>query len=102
MPRLQILDLLKAVSAVAPAHREVAVWWYLPPGASETGAHAQMPESDAIPAEVVVEPADGAGLDLEAIRSRLTGQLGGRPVIVRSHGGEAERFHLFRLLTRRA
>jgi hypothetical protein len=98
MPRLQILDLLKAVSSVAPAYREVAVWWYLPPGAGQAGEA----ESDAVPAEVVVEPAGEARLDLEAIRSRLTGQLGGRPVVVRPHGGQSERFHLYRLLTRRA
>ncbi len=97
MPRLQILDLLKAVSSVAPAYREVAVWWYLPPGAAEATA-----EIEGVPAEVVVEPAEGARVDLEAIRSRLIGQLGGRPVVVRPHAGQAERFHLYRLLTRRA
>jgi hypothetical protein len=100
MPRLQILDLLKAVSAVAPAHREVAVWWYLPPGSGNTADRTF--ESGAVAAEVVVEPAGDVRPDLEVIRSRLVGQLGGRPVIVRSHGGEAERFHLYRLLTRRA
>lgn len=100
MPRLQILDLLNAVSMVAPAHHDVAVWWYLPPGGSE-------PKTESLglagpPAEIVVEPVGGATPDLEAIRLRLTGQLGGRPVNVRPHGGEAERFHLYRLLTRRA
>ena len=100
MPRLQILDLLKAVSSVAPAYREVAVWWYLPPGADQ--AAADRADSYPVPAEVVVEPAAGARLDLEAIRRRLIGQLGGRPIVVRPHGGPSERFHLYRLLTRRA
>jgi hypothetical protein len=100
MSRLQILDLLNAVSTVAPAHRDVEVWWYLPPGASEPKAESLGLAGP--PAEIVVEPAGGATPDLEAIRLRLTGQLGGRPVNVRPHAGEAERFHLYRLLTRRA
>jgi hypothetical protein len=100
MPRLQILDLLKAVSAVAPVHRDVAVWWYLPPGSANPAD--ETPESGGATAEVVVEPVGGARPDLEAIRSRLVGQLGGRPVTVRPHRGESERFHLYRLLTRRA
>jgi hypothetical protein len=100
MPRLQILDLLNAVSTVAPAYHDVAVWWYLPPGASEP--KTESPGLAGPPAEIVVEPVGGATPDLEAIRLRLTGQLGGRPVNVRPHAGEAERFHLYRLLTRRA
>jgi len=97
MPRLQILDLLKAVSSVAPAYSEVAVWWYLPPGAGQVTG-----EIEGVPAEVVVEATDGANPDLDAIRSQLIGRLGGRPVTVRTHGGPSERFHLYRLLTRRA
>lgn len=100
MPRLQILDLLKAVSAVAPAHQEVAVWWYLPPGSAQPAA--QGPDADGVTAEVVVEPAAGARPDVDAIRARLVGQLGGRPVVVRPHGGQSEQYHLYRLLTRRA
>jgi hypothetical protein len=100
MPRLQILDLLKAVSAVAPAHQEVAVWWYLPPGGAQPAG--QPSETDSGLAEVVVEPSAGARPDVDAIRARLTGQLGGRPVVVRTHGGQGERYHLYRLLTRRA
>jgi len=96
MARLQILDLLKAVSAVAPSHRDIAVWWYLPPGSANAD-----PTSGADAGAVVVEPVGGARPDLEAIRSRLVGQLGGRPVMVRPHEGQAERFHLYRLLTQR-
>ncbi len=98
MGRLQILDLLNAVSRVALAHDDVAVWWYRPPGGTPTSD--MMPDTQ--PAEVVIEPTQGAAPDLETIRTHLAGQLGGRPVAVRPHGGEAERFHLYRLLSRRA
>ena len=100
MSRLQILDLLNAVSTVAPAHREVAVWWYLPPGGSSATDSTR--DTAGVPAEVVIEPLGEATPDLEAIRSCLTGQLGGRPVVVRPHQGESERFHLYRLLSRRS
>ena len=97
MARLQILDLLNAVTSVAPAHDDIAVWWYRPPGGSSTSD--MIPDTQ--PAEVVVEPIGGAVPDLEAIRVRLAVQLGGRSVTVRPHGGTAERFHLYRLLSRR-
>lgn len=100
MPRLQILDLLNAVSTVAPAHHDVAVWWYLPPGGSEPSTESAGVAGPA--AEIVVEPVGGATPDLEEIRLRLSAALGGRAVKVRPHGGVAERFHLYRLLTRRA
>ena len=97
MARLQILDLLNAVTTVAPVHDDIAVWWYRPPGGSSTSD--MIPDTQ--PAEVVVEPIGGAVPDLEAIRVRLAAQLGGRSVTVRPHGGTAERFHLYRLLSRR-
>jgi hypothetical protein len=70
MPRPPILDLLKAVSSVAPAHREVAVWWYVPPG-SDPGSGAGPP-----PAELGLQTDRDAATDLETIRSRLAGLLG--------------------------
>jgi hypothetical protein len=94
MPRPPILDLLKAVSSVAPAHREVAVWWYVPPG-SDPGSGAGPP-----PAELVLQTDRDAATDLEAIRSRLAGLLGDPGVVVRSHRGPAEPNHLYRLLSR--
>jgi hypothetical protein len=91
MPRPPILDLLKAVSAVAPAHREVAVWWYVPPGSDQgTGTP---------PAELVLQGDRDTTPDLDAIRSRLAGLLGGAGVVVRSHRGSAEPNHLYRLLS---
>jgi hypothetical protein len=93
MPRPPILDLLKAVSTVAPAHREVAVWWYVPPSSD--------PGSTAPPAEVVLETDRNATADLDTIRSRLTGLLGNAGIVVRSHRGAAEPNHLYRLLSRK-
>ena len=98
MARLQILDLLNAVSTVAQAHDDVAVWWYRPPGGSSNSD--MMPDTQ--PAEVVVEPIPGAAPDLQTIQVRLASQLGGRRVTVRPHGGQSEGFHLYRLLSRRA
>ena len=92
MPRPPILDLLKAVSTVAPAHREVAVWWYVPPGSDQgTGAP---------PAELVLQTDRDTPADLDTIRSRLAGLLGDAGVVVRSHRGPAEPNHLYRLLSR--
>jgi hypothetical protein len=95
MPRSPILDLLKAVSTVAPAHREVAIWWYVPPG-SDPGSAAGTPP----PAELVLQTDRDAAADLEGIRSRLAGLLGDSGVVVRSHRGPAEPNHLYRLLSR--
>jgi hypothetical protein len=96
MPRPPILDLLKAVNTVAPAHREVAVWWYVPPG-SDPGATSSSPP----PAELVLETDRDAAADLDTIRGRLSGLLGDTGVVVRSHRGAAEPNHLYRLLSRK-
>ncbi len=95
MPRPPILDLLKAVSTVAPAHREVAVWWYVPPGAGPGTSGTESP-----PAELVLQTDRDAAADLETIRARLAGLLGDSGVVVRSHRGPAEPNHLYRLLSR--
>lgn len=96
MPRPPILDLLKAVSSVAPAHQEVAVWWYVPPGSDPGSASSSPP-----PAELVLETDREATADLDTIRTRLTGLLGDTGVVVRSHRGTAEPNHLYRLLSKK-
>lgn len=95
MLRPPILDLLKAVSTVAPAHREVAVWWYVPP-ASDPGSTSSSP----LPAELVLQTDRDAAADLDTIRNRLAGLLGNAGVVVRPHRGAAEPNHLYRLLSR--
>jgi hypothetical protein len=96
MPRPPILDLLKAVSSVAPAHREVAIWWYVPPGSDPGSASTTTPAA----AELVLQTDDATAADLETIRARLAGLLGESEVVVRSHRGPAEPNHLYRLLSR--
>jgi hypothetical protein len=96
MPRPPILDLLKAVNAVAPAHREVAVWWYVPPS-PDPGSASNSPQ----PAQLVLQTDHDAAADLDTIRSRLGGLLGDAGVVVRSHRGAAEPHHLYRLLSRK-
>jgi hypothetical protein len=96
MPRPPILDLLKAVSSVAPAHREVAVWWYVPPG-SDPGSVSGSPPA----AELVLQTDRDGTVDLDSIRTRLAGLLGDTGVLVRSHRGAAEPNHLYRLLSRK-
>ncbi|HEY7638069.1 MAG TPA: hypothetical protein VH763_21170 [Gemmatimonadales bacterium] len=95
MPRPPILDLLKAVTTVASAHREVTVWWYVPPGSDAGAASATLP-----PAELVLETDRDSTPDLDTIRASLTGLLGESGVVVRSHRGPAEPHHLYRLLSR--
>jgi hypothetical protein len=95
MPRPPILDLLKAVNTVAPTHREVAVWWYVPP-APDPASTSSSPS----PAELVLETDRDAAADLDAIRTRLAGLLGNAGVVVRPHRGAAEPNHLYRLLSR--
>jgi hypothetical protein len=96
MPRPPILDLLKAVTTVAPAHREVAVWWYVPPGSDPGSASSTTPPA----AELVLQTDGTIAADLDSIRSRLAGLLGDPGVVVRSHRGQAEPNHLYRLLSR--
>jgi hypothetical protein len=96
MPRPPILDLLKAVSTVAPAHSEVAVWWYVPPAPDPASVSSRPP-----PAELVLETDRDGSADLDAIRTRLAGLLGTAGVVVRPHRGAAEPNHLYRLLSRK-
>lgn len=103
MRRPNILDVVEAVTTVAPAHPEVSAWWYVPAGRMAAGAV----EGDATiepgrPVMLVVEPSDGAALDLSAIGAELSGQLWRMPVAVRVRKGTAEGEALYRLVTRKA
>ncbi len=83
-----ILDLVQAVTDVAPAHPEVAVWWYGRAGME--GAPQVM---------VVLEARDGAAPDAAGIGSELAYRLGTSGVTVRMHRGASEAHRLYRLLT---
>ncbi len=83
-----ILDVVQAVTDVAPSHPQVAVWWY---GRAETAG--------APPVLLVLEPRKGASPDTAHIGSELTGRLGMKAVAIRMHRGAGETQALYRLLT---
>jgi hypothetical protein len=83
-----ILDIVKAVTEVAPSHPELAVWWY-----ERTGG------AGASPGLLVLEARKGASPDTAHIGSELAGRLGTGAVAVRMHRGAGETQALYRLLT---
>jgi len=96
MRRPSILDVLRAVRDVGPAHPKVRAWWYAPgrrlrlQGAGEEAGEA---------VEVVVET-DAGGADLSGIGGDLADRLRRGPVSVRPHRGKGEEQQLYRLLSR--
>jgi hypothetical protein len=83
-----ILDVLQAVTDVAPSHPLVAVWWY---------RRAEI--AGAPPVLLVLEPRDGARPDTERIGSELARRLGPAAITIRIHQGPGETPGLYRLLT---
>jgi hypothetical protein len=83
-----ILDIVQAVTEVAPSHPELAVWWY-----ERTGG------AGASPGLLVLEARKGASPDTAHIRSELAGRLGTGAVAIRMHRGAGETQSLYRLLT---
>jgi hypothetical protein len=83
-----ILDIVQAVTEVAPSHPELAVWWY-----ERTGSR---------PVQLVLEARNGASPDPANIDSELAGRLGRAAVAVRMHRGAGETQVLYRLLTAEA
>jgi hypothetical protein len=83
-----ILDLVHVVTELAPAHPEVAVWWY-----------ARAGEAGAPPMLLVLEARDGARADPSLIEAELARRLGPAAATVRPHRGAGEPRALYRLLT---
>jgi hypothetical protein len=86
-----ILDIVQAVTEVAPSHPELAVWWF--ERTSATGAPG------APPVLLVLEARKGASPDTAYIGSELAGRLGTGAVAIRMHRGAGETQALYRLLT---
>jgi hypothetical protein len=86
-----ILDVVRAVTEVAPSHPEVAVWWYVR-SSTEAGNGARA-------VQVVLEARDGIPADVEQIGSELAQRLDGATVSARMHRGAAETAPLYRVLT---
>jgi hypothetical protein len=100
MRRPPILDVLRAVTALAPGHPEVAVWWYAPPVSLRLRRELPPDVRGVIPVDVVVEPADAAIPDCGRIAAELTRRLAGYPASVRLHRGAAAEQRLYRLVSR--
>jgi hypothetical protein len=83
-----ILDLVHAVTELAPAHPEVAVWWY-----------ARAGEAGAPPILLVLEARDGVRPDPSLIEAKLARRFGAAAATVRPHRGAGETRTLYRLLT---
>ncbi len=98
MNRPSILDVVRAVTEAAPAYTGVARWWYVPSELFRLGSGEVRPE-DMPPLEVVVETADGASLDLEAMAVDLSRRMRLGRISVRRHRGVDEEPRLYRLLT---
>lgn len=82
-----ILDLVAAVTELAPAHPEVAVWWY-----------RRSAEPGAPPMLLVLQPREGP-LDPAPIAAELSRRFGPHRVTVRQHQGPGEPHALYRLLS---
>jgi hypothetical protein len=80
-----ILDVVQAVTEVAPSHPELAVWWYERAGGW--------------PVRLVLQARGGSTPDMVSIGSELTGRLGAGAVAIRMHGGAGETQVLYRLVT---
>lgn len=96
MRRPNILDVVRAVTEVAPAHPEVTVWWFAPD--SELAVRSDRSREPTL--EIVVETATTEP-NLEGVASKLSDRLSGTPVTVRTHRGREEDKRLFRMLTNR-
>src|SRR3990172_6161031 len=109
MRQVRILDVLRAVTEVAPAHPEVEAWWYAPPrrlrlqgerprdarGDACDGARRGLEEAPAV--VVVVEAGPAASPDCVGIAAELARWLPGSALSVRLHRAVAEKRRLFRL-----
>ena len=99
MRQPNILDFVRAVTALAPSHPDVKRWWYSPrtPFALEGGSDEELASGRSY--EVVVEAVPGIPLDFGSIASELSTHLHGSRVAVRAHRGGHEDPGLYRLLT---
>ena len=96
--RPNVVDVVRAVQRIAPAHANVRAWWYAP--SRRVGPDAKSAtDGRPLPTVVVVERASpGAGSSCEAIARELA-EILGDVVVVREHRGELEHEPLIRLVS---
>jgi hypothetical protein len=82
-----ILDVVQAITQLAPSHPEVAVWWFAPASPEAPGPM------------LVLESREGALPDAASIGSELAGRFGPGVITIRVHRGAAEGQARYRLLT---
>ncbi len=97
-----ILDVLRAVTEVAAAQRDVEGWWYAPARRLRLTGELPGTPREVHSLEVVVEVAGTAEVDCAGIAAELSSRLAGQPVSVRPHRGAAEERQLFRLVSGRS
>jgi hypothetical protein len=96
-----ILDVVHAVKSVAPAHPEVAAWWYTPPQRLRLAGDLPGSAGASLSLEVVVEgtPAALAEAPCAQIARELSAALSGVTVTTRTHRGDREERPLFRIVS---
>jgi hypothetical protein len=92
-----ILDVVRAVKAVAASHEDVRGWWYAPP--KRLRLAGELPsERGERRVEIAVE-GELQAADHEVIAAELSSALRGAAVRVRAYRGRHDDGHLFRLLS---
>lgn len=93
-----ILDVVRAITAIAESHPQVAVWWYAP--SERFRLRGRLEDSgERKPLEVVVELEDEASVDWDRIGQDLSDRLWDNPVAVRPHRGREAESRLIRVLS---
>lgn len=99
-----ILDVVRALKSVAPAHAEVRAWWYAPLQRLRLAGEQPQDRLQALPVvEVALQADPDQSPDSEVIARELAEYLAPARVTVRRYRGRAaEDARLFRLLSRPA
>lgn len=85
--RSNVLDVVRAVTQVAPDHPEIAVWWYVP----------RLLDNPNI--EILVETEGGRATDFTRVAGKIGALLQDANVAVAFHPGPGETRRLFRVLS---
>ncbi len=101
-----ILDVVRAVKAVAAAHQEVSAWWYAPPkrlrlAGERPGEASKRQVEIAIEGRFGAETCDAIAREISrALRDTPRDEMGDETTVrVRPYRGPRDDGHLFRLLS---